>query len=106
MSTNQEEPAPACAKTRKEALKRLRAARRDTIAAVARRVKDQQKAVEAIRAQLREGSRTVPELAEATGMAPALVLWHVATLKKYGEVLEAEKDGAYFRYQAVGETAH
>jgi hypothetical protein len=27
------------------------------------------------------------------------VLWYVATLKKYGEILEGPKDGGYFRYR-------
>jgi len=61
----------------KEAMKRLRKERKEMIAAAAAKVKAQNKAVRAIMEQLRE-------------------------VKKYGKVLEGEKDGSYFRYQAAG----
>ena len=44
----------------------------------------------------------MPELAAATGMPADEVLWYMAALKKYGEVVEAEKCGGYFRYTLVG----
>jgi hypothetical protein len=28
-------------------------------------------------------------------------MWIVATLKKYGEIAEGEKDGGYFRYKLL-----
>ena len=83
----------------KEALKRLREERKEFIKAASARVKEQKKAVRAIKTALKESPRTVPEIAQATGMAPSEVMWYVATLKKYGEVLEAEQDGSYFRYR-------
>jgi len=86
---------------RKEAMKRLREARRDIIQVVAQRVRSQKKEVDAIREVLKSGGQTVPELAEQTGMDSSAVLWLVATLKKYGEIVEGEKDGSYFRYEAV-----
>jgi len=87
---------------KKEALKNLRAARRETIAAVAVRVKAQKKALELLRNLLGEAEgRTVPELAESSGLPPAEVLWYVAALKKYGEILEGKKDGGFYRYLLV-----
>jgi predicted transcriptional regulator len=84
---------------RKEALKNLRAARRESITAAAARVKVQKKDLEILRGLLREEEgRTVPELAEASGLDSDLVLWYVAALKKYGEVLEGKKDGGFYRY--------
>jgi hypothetical protein len=55
-----------------------------------------------IRAQLRgalkDGPRTVPAIAAATGLPSREVFWHLMSLKKYGEVLEgAERDG-YVEY--------
>ncbi len=85
----------------KEALKRLREERKDFIKAASARVKQQKKAVRAIKAALKESPRTVPELAEATGMETSEIMWFIATLKKYGEVLEAEQDGSYFRYRSA-----
>ena len=67
-------------------------------------MKENRKAVKAIKEQLRDEPRTVPEIAEATGLAPAKVLWFIATLKKYGEILEGDKDGGYFRYYLADAT--
>jgi predicted Rossmann fold nucleotide-binding protein DprA/Smf involved in DNA uptake len=83
---------------KKEAMKKLRESRKDIIKATATRVKENRKAVKAIKEQLRDEARTVPEVAEATGLASSEVLWFIATLKKYGEILEGDKDGGYFRY--------
>jgi biotin operon repressor len=82
----------------KKAMKKLRASRKDIIKATSARVKRNRKAVKAIKEQLQDEARTVPEIAEATGLASAEVLWFIATLKKYGEIVEGDKDGGYFRY--------
>jgi hypothetical protein len=83
----------------KEALKQLKAARKDQIAAATARMKEQRRAVKAIKASLAEAELTVPEIAGATGLPVTEVLWYVATLKKYGEVLEGPKAGGYYRYR-------
>jgi predicted transcriptional regulator len=84
---------------KKEALKKLRAARKLIIEGAAIRVKEQKKAIAAIKADLAQGERTVPEIAAATGIPSAAVLWYIAALKKYGQVAEGAQDGAYFRYR-------
>jgi len=83
----------------KEALKQLKAARKEQIAAATSRMKEQRRAVKAIKESLADSELTVPELAAATGLPVAEVLWYVATLKKYGEILEGPKAGAYYRYR-------
>jgi hypothetical protein len=83
----------------KEAMKQLRQARKQVIVAVSARVKEQKEAIAAIKAELQQGDRTVPEIAAATSLPPDAVLWYLATLKKYGEVAEGQKDGSYFRYR-------
>jgi predicted Rossmann fold nucleotide-binding protein DprA/Smf involved in DNA uptake len=83
----------------KEALKKLRAARKEQIAATTSRMKEQRQAVKAIKAQLTGAELTVPEIAQATGLPASEVLWYVASLKKYGEILEGPKAGSYFRYK-------
>ncbi|MFA5111851.1 MAG: hypothetical protein WC443_10630 [Desulfobaccales bacterium] len=85
----------------KEALKKLRAARKDQIAAATARMKEQRRAVKAIKAGLTGAELTVPEIAAATGLPASEVLWYVATLKKYGEILEGPKAGGYYRYKLV-----
>jgi hypothetical protein len=84
---------------KKEALKKLREVRKPAIAAATARMKEQKKAIDAIKAQLAQGERTVPEMAAATGLPASEVLWYVASLKKYGEVLEGPIDGSYYRYR-------
>ena len=83
----------------KEALKKLKAARKEQIAAATARMKEQRRAVKAIKAQLDGAELTVPEIAAATGLPVSEVLWYVASLKKYGEILEGPKDGSYYRYR-------
>jgi predicted Rossmann fold nucleotide-binding protein DprA/Smf involved in DNA uptake len=85
--------------SRKEALKQLKAARKEQIAAATVRMKEQRRAVKAIKARLEGAELTVPEIAAATGLPGSEVLWYVATLKKYGEILEGPKDGGYYRYR-------
>jgi predicted transcriptional regulator len=83
---------------KKEAMKRLRQSRKDAIKGTSARVKENKRAIKAIKDHLKDEARTVPEIAAATGLASAEVLWFIATLKKYGEILEGDKDGGYFRY--------
>ena len=83
----------------KEALKKLKATRKEQIAAATSRMKEQRRAVKAIKASLAGAELTVPEMAAATGLPVAKVLWYVASLKKYGEILEGPKAGSYYRYR-------
>ena len=83
---------------KKEAMKKLRESRKDIIKATSARVKENRKAIKAIKEQLKGEARTVPEISGATGLASSEVLWYMATLKKYGEIVEGDKDGGYFRY--------
>ncbi len=90
--------------TRKEAMKALRKARKKQIAAASTRIKEQKKAMKAIKEALGLDGATVPAVAEETNMPSTEVFWYLAAMKKYGEVVEGDKDGAYFRYKlAAGE---
>ena len=83
----------------KEALKKLKAARKDRIAAATGRMKEQRQVLKAIKERLADLELTVPEIAAGTGLPVSEVLWYVATLKKYGEILEGPKAGGYYRYR-------
>ena len=83
----------------KEALKALRQQRKTTIDRARKMIKDQNKEIAAIKSQLKEEGRTIPEIAAALGMNASDVLIFVAALRKYGEVVEGAKEGDYFRYQ-------
>jgi predicted Rossmann fold nucleotide-binding protein DprA/Smf involved in DNA uptake len=90
---------PEANDSRKEALKNLKAARKEQITAATARMKEQRKVVKAIKEHLEGAELTVPEIAAGTGLPVSEVLWYVATLKKYGEILEGPKDGGYYRYK-------
>ena len=84
---------------RKEALKALKATRKEQIGVATARMKEQRKAVKAIKEHLAGVELTVPEIAAATGLPASEVLWYVASLKKYGEILEGPKASGYYRYR-------
>jgi predicted Rossmann fold nucleotide-binding protein DprA/Smf involved in DNA uptake len=52
---------------------------------------------------LSEGPKTVPQLAQATGIPSQDVLWHLTSMKKYGKVAEADQSGDYFQYALLKE---
>ena len=88
-------------KEKKEAMKKLRNERKKFIKAAAVKVKEQNRVIKAIKEQLKDKPGTVPEIAEETGIQSSEVLWYLASLKKFGQIVEGEKDGAYFRYELV-----
>ena len=92
-------------KEKKAAMKKLRADRKEWIVKASGRVKVQKKALKAIKGHLGKGAATVPEVAVATEMPADEVLWYMAAMKKYGQIVEAEKDGGYFRYALSESTA-
>ncbi|MCA1988080.1 MAG: hypothetical protein LDL07_02905 [Desulfarculus sp.] len=61
-------------------------------------VRVQNQEIKALRQALAAGPADPPSLAAATGIAPQRVLWHLASLRKYGQVAEVDKRGSYFRY--------
>ena len=83
----------------KEALKQLRGERKRWIDRARKAVKAQNAVTKAIKAQLAEEPRTVPEIARALKMKTGEVLLFISALRKYGEVVEGPKDGDYFKYQ-------
>jgi predicted transcriptional regulator len=84
---------------KKEAMKKLRKDRNEWITQASKIVKEQRKEREAIQGHLENEPATVPEISKAAGIPPDRVLWYLATLKKYGEIIEGKKDGGYFRYE-------
>jgi DNA-directed RNA polymerase specialized sigma subunit len=81
-----------------EALKELRKQKKKQIVRVSEKVKTDKKNIKAIKEYLKNRKATVPEIAETLGMLKEKALWYVMALKKYGEIMEAEKDGDFFRY--------
>ena len=86
-------------KEKKAAMKTLRKAREHSVKAASVKLKGQMKTVKIIREQIGKQSATIPEIAAASGIPSSEVMWYVATMKKFGEILEVEQDGAYFKYR-------
>jgi predicted transcriptional regulator len=84
--------------TKKEAMKKLRSDRKEWITKASTIFKEQRKERKAIKEHLETQPATVPEISKATSIPSERVLWYLATFKKYGEIIEGEKDGGYFRY--------
>lgn len=51
-----------------------------------------------IRAALKNGPRTVPELAGDTGIAARDIFWNVVALVKYGKLERREEQDGYYLY--------
>jgi len=81
-----------------ETLKKLRDARRETVEKARKTIKTQNQDIKKIRNELQSGPKTIPEIAGAIQMPPALVLRYVAGLKKYGLLVEDVKEDDYFKY--------
>lgn len=64
--------------------------------------KEQRDYAKAISAALEKGPRTVPEIAQASGLPSHKILWHVMAMKKYGKIAEADRAGDYYRYVLRG----
>lgn len=58
------------------------------------KVKNDNKAVAAIKAALKEGAKTVPQIAKAAGIPEESAMWYMNALKKYNiAVIEGSDDG-------------
>ncbi|MEJ2719398.1 MAG: winged helix-turn-helix domain-containing protein [Deltaproteobacteria bacterium] len=88
---------------RKGALKALRESRKNTIDSVRERVKKTRAFRKKISEALADGPKTVPEIAQATGIPSDHVLWHLTSMKKYGKVGEGDPSGDYFQYVLLKE---
>jgi hypothetical protein len=96
MSTSKEQRAAL-----KATLKKLRDERGAAVDAAVERNKQRQAVRKQVRAALAAGPSTVPALAAATGLPSREVLWHVAAMRKYGDLVESGMDGDYCTYSLV-----
>ncbi len=90
--------------TDKEIMQRLRQERAAQVAAAKERIKRQAADLKLIRQHLGSGPATVPQIAGATGLNPAQVLWYLAAMRKYGQASEGDKQAGYFTYALAADT--
>ena len=92
------------AKKKVQVLKRLREDYKDTVARTQALLKEQKAICGQICHAMRDGPKTVPEVAVSTGLPANQVLWHITAMRKYDLVAEAEMCGEYYTYQLVQES--
>jgi len=95
------------AKKRTEMLADLRKQHRESVKKAQALLKEQQVARKAISRAMQGEPKSIPQIAEATGIPAHEVLWHVAAMKKYGEVAETgmDEDYEYYLYRLAKEAA-
>ncbi len=62
-------------------------------------VKEQNQVKKAIRATLKAGPATVPDIARKNGLDTAKVMWQLMAMKRYGEIVEGATKGDYYTYR-------
>jgi predicted transcriptional regulator len=87
------------AKRRSQVLKRLREEHMETVARTQALLKEQKETWRQICQSTREAAKTIPEIAELTGLPAHEILWHVAAMKKYDQISETGMCGEYYLYQ-------
>jgi predicted transcriptional regulator len=92
-------------KKRMALLKQLRAEHQETVARTQAYLQENKRIHQQIHKALQEQPRTAPQVAEATGLPVADVLWHITAMRKYGQVIETGKSGDYYLYQTAKDTS-
>lgn len=93
----------AAAKKRIEMLKQLREEQKDTVEKSQAYLKDQQAFRRELQKAMKDGPKTIPEIAEAAQLPSDQVLWHVMAMKKYDLIREVGMEGEYYQYQLAKE---
>jgi predicted Rossmann fold nucleotide-binding protein DprA/Smf involved in DNA uptake len=88
---------------RSQYLKQLREEHRETVTQVQALLKEQKDIRRQICQAMRDTPKTVPEIAEASGLPADQVLWHIIAMKKYDLVIETGMCGEFYLYQRVKE---
>ena len=92
------EPTPSKADKPKRAIEVLR----ERHGGMSKELKDyfneQQKIYKALRAALKNGPRTVPQLAKECSLPSPTVMWHLMALRRYGQVLDGPEENGYLLY--------
>jgi predicted transcriptional regulator len=90
-------------KQRAALLKRLRGEHAETVKRTQALLKEQKKVQRLICQNIREQSKTVPEIAAAVEMPTHEVLWYLTAFKKYDIVVEDGMCGDYILYKRAEE---
>ncbi len=89
---------PEASKQRMAVLKRLREERKDTVEQTQGWLKEQQAFRRKLQAVMKDGPKTIPEIAALADLPADQVLYHVMSMKKYDLVREVGKNAEYYQY--------
>ncbi len=89
--------------THKQTLRDLPAKCKNDIERTSKSIMLNNKVLHAIRELIDAEPRTVPQIAQTLAMDTAEVLIFVSAMKKFGEVVEGDRDGGYFRYGLISQ---
>lgn len=92
------------AKKRTQLLKQLREEHKVSVVQTQALLKEQQATRKQIKNAMKEGPKTIPEIATATELSADEVLWYVTAMKKYGLAKEVGMSGEYYQYELLEET--
>ena len=89
--------------SRAEVLKQLRTDHAPSVERAQGLLKEQKRIQQQILLALQEEAKSVPQVAQATGISNRQALWYLAAMKKYNLVVENGMSGDYPLYQKVEE---
>ena len=84
------------AQNKTQILKELREKHKESVARTQSLVKDQNTIRRQIRQALGDEAKTIPQVAQGSGLPIDQVLWHMMAMKKYGLIQEQGMDGEYY----------
>jgi predicted Rossmann fold nucleotide-binding protein DprA/Smf involved in DNA uptake len=91
------------ARQRSQFLKQLREKHPETVVRTQTLLKEQKDIRRQIYQAMGDAPKTVPEIAEASGLPAEQVLWHIIAMKKYDLVIETGTCGEYYLYRRAEE---
>ena len=62
------------------------------------RSRQQAKTHKLLTAALKNGPKTVPEIAQITGLPTHEAFWYLMGMRKYGQIIEGEERDGYYEY--------
>jgi hypothetical protein len=93
---------PAAAKKEKRPMEILRERQGGMSKELKEYFNEQQRVYKAIRAALKAGPRTVPQLAAECKLDPPKTMWHLMALRRHGEIVEGAEENGYLLYRLKG----
>lgn len=90
-------------KREKKPIQALRERRGGLPKELVERSRQQAKTHKLLTAALKDGPKTVPKIAQITGLPTHELFWYLMGMKKYGQIIEGEERDGYYQYALKNE---